>query len=139
MTPSQMAATHAAAFTNERPWSEGEFATFLANPLCFAIGDARAFALARAVADESELLTIATHPGHRRQGLARALMEQWLAEAQARGAARVFLEVASDNAAALALYDDFGFATDGCRKGYYARRDDAAADALLMSRALAGG
>lgn len=137
MTPAEMAATHAAAFTQSRPWSEAEFASLLEGPLVFAAGDNRAFALVRVVADEAELLTIATHPDHQRQGLARRLMGQWQAEAAARGAASGFLEVAADNSAALALYKACGFEASGLRRGYYKRADGPPADAVLMQKALA--
>ena len=137
LTPAQMAATHAAAFTQSRPWSALEFAALLDSPLVFAAGDARCFALVRVIADEAELLTIASHPDHQRQGLARTVMDQWQSEAAERGAASGFLEVAADNSAALALYRACGFETSGLRRGYYKRTDGAAADAVLMQKALA--
>lgn len=136
MTPAQMAETHAAAFAEARPWSEAEFAALLAQPHCHAIGDARSFALIRVIADEAELLTIATRPDARRQGLARARMEAWQARARTSGAERAFLEVAADNVAALALYKTCGFAVEGRRKGYYPRAGSAAVDAIVMARAL---
>ncbi|MFT7593807.1 MAG: ribosomal-protein-alanine N-acetyltransferase [Paracoccaceae bacterium] len=132
-TPADMAATHAAAFTQARPWSAAEFTKLLDHPLCFATGDARCFTLVRVVADEAELLTIATHPDHQRQGLARAVMADWQATAQARGAARGFLDVAADNSAAIALYQSSGYEISGQRRGYYRRAGHPAVDALLMS------
>ena len=134
-----MAATHAAAFRQARPWSGDEFRDLIASPLVFALGDARAFALIRVVADETELLTIATHPAHQRQGLARALMAEWLAEAARREARHAFLEVAQDNAPARALYASCGFTDCGRRRGYYDRPDGPAADAVVMARALTEG
>jgi len=134
-----MAAIHAAAYRQGRPWSEAEFRDLIAAPLVFALGDARAFALIRVVADETELLTIATHPAHQRQGLARALMAGWQAEAAQRGARRAFLEVAHDNAPARALYGACGFAECGLRRGYYARPDSPAADAVVMARPVTAG
>ncbi|MCA0871031.1 ribosomal protein S18-alanine N-acetyltransferase [Seohaeicola saemankumensis] len=136
MTADQMAALHAAAFTQSRPWSAAEFAALLDSPHCFATGDARAFALVRVIADEAELLTIATHPEHQRQGLARSCMADWMQQAASRGAAYAFLEVAADNIGARALYERCGFATSGQRRGYYARPDGPAVDAIIMSRAL---
>ncbi|UWQ80300.1 GNAT family N-acetyltransferase [Leisingera sp. S132] len=136
LTPEEMAATHAAAFTQARPWSAPEFAALLDSPLVFAAGDARCFALVRAIADEAELLTIATGPAHQRQGLARACMLDWESLARARGAAEAFLEVAEDNAPAQALYRACGFAECGRRTGYYRRKDANPADAILMRKAL---
>ncbi|MDF1717672.1 MAG: GNAT family N-acetyltransferase [Antarcticimicrobium sp.] len=138
-TPEAMAATHAAAFAPSRPWRAEEFSDLLATPGCFATGDAACFALVRAIAGEAELLTIATHPEHRRQGRARACMGAWLAEAMSRGASRAFLEVAADNPAARALYRAMGFAETGRRPGYYPRPGRPAVDAVIMSCALPQG
>ncbi|MCF6430767.1 MULTISPECIES: GNAT family N-acetyltransferase [unclassified Leisingera] len=136
LTPKKMAATHAAAFTRSRPWRAAEFASLLDSPLVFAAGDARCFALVRVIADEAELLTIATDPAHQRQGLARRCMAEWESAVRDRGAAEAFLEVAEDNAPAQALYRAGGFAECGRRKGYYLRQGAAAADAILMRKAL---
>jgi ribosomal-protein-alanine N-acetyltransferase len=136
LTPAQMAAAHAAAFTQSRPWSALEFAALLDSPLVFAAGDDRCFALVRVIADEAELLTIATDPAHQRQGLARACMADWESAAHARGAAEAFLEVAEDNAPAQALYRACGFAECGRRAGYYRRKDANPADAILMRKSL---
>ncbi len=136
LTPAQMAATHAAAFTQSRPWSAQEFATLLDSPLVFATGDARCFSLLRVIADEAELLTIATDPAYQRQGLARTCMSDWETRARACGAAEAFLEVAQDNAPAQALYRTCGFAECGRRTGYYRRMDANPVDAILMRKAL---
>ncbi|MDA7964073.1 GNAT family N-acetyltransferase [Ruegeria sp.] len=136
MTPLDMALTHAAAFRDARPWSAKEFADLLTNPFTQAIGDARCFALFQVIADEAELLTIATHPDNQRQGLALHRMADWHAAAQKQGATRAFLEVAADNAAAIALYESCGYSRCGMRKAYYQRKDGPNADAILMERAL---
>lgn len=134
-----MAAIHAAAFEQSRPWSAGEFASLLSHPGVFAVGDLRAFALVRVVLDEAELLTIATHPDAHRQGLARALMDTWQTEAARRGARRAFLEVALDNDAARALYASCGYIRTGLRPAYYPRTGAHAADAVIMARDLTQG
>lgn len=136
LTPELMATTHAAAFTQSRPWTAAEFDDLLASPLVLAAGDARCFALLRVIADEAELLTIATHPDHQRQGLARACMAQWESRLIQRDVSEVFLEVAADNLPAQALYTCCGFARAGLRPGYYQRRGANAVDALLMRKAL---
>ncbi len=119
-----------------RPWSEREFTGLLASPHCFAVGDARAFALARVIADEAELLTIATDPALRRQGLARACMDAWQTASIRRGATRAFLEVAADNRAARALYAACGYGVAGQRRGYYRRPDGGSVDAYILERPL---
>ncbi|RBI87192.1 ribosomal-protein-alanine acetyltransferase [Rhodosalinus halophilus] len=134
MTPETLAALHARAFA--RGWTAEEFARLLESPHVFALGDGRAFALGRVAAEEAELLTLATDPLHRRQGLARARLAAFEAEARARGATTAFLEVAADNGAARALYEASGWAEAGRRPRYYPRSDGPAADALIMRRAL---
>ncbi|MDK3073415.1 GNAT family N-acetyltransferase [Sedimentitalea sp. JM2-8] len=131
-----MAATHAAAFTQARPWSAAEFATLAADRFCHVAGDVRSFALFRVIADETELLTIATHPEHQRSGLGRDRMDLWRLGAVALGARRAFLDVAADNAPALSLYAACGFDRCGLRRGYYARPAGPPADAVLMTRDL---
>jgi ribosomal protein S18 acetylase RimI-like enzyme len=46
-------------------------------------------------------------------------MESLITEADARGAAQVFLEVRADNPNARALYDSLGFEQIAVRKNYY--------------------
>ena len=65
------------------------------------------------------------------------LLRAALARAAAAGSARVFLEVAEDNAAARALYLRHGFAQVGRRPAYYRRGQTRAAAALVLARRLA--
>ncbi|MEQ8896975.1 MAG: GNAT family N-acetyltransferase [Roseovarius sp.] len=136
MTPEEMAACHARAFAGQgRPWSAQEFADLLESNHVFSVGDACAFALGRAIADEAELLTIATDPAHRRKGLGRAALTAFEAVAATRGIMRLFLEVAAGNAPAISLYRSAGYRTAGRRKGYYQTREGRE-DALLMEKLL---
>lgn len=131
-----MATLHAAAFHQSRPWSAAEFTALLASPFCFAVGNRHCFALVRTVVDEAELLTIATHPDHIRQGLARQCMTNWQQQAQTRGATRAFLEVAADNTAARALYLKSGYEPCGVRRRYYRRETGNPVDAMILQRTL---
>ena len=135
MSPEALAHLHASAFTEDRPWSAAEFASLLSLPGTLLLGDARAFLLGRIVLDEAEVLTLATDPAHRRQGLAGLLLAQFEEEARARGAAHAFLEVAEDNAAARALYEGRGYREVGRRPAYYAR-PRAPVAALVLARAI---
>ncbi len=94
------------------------------------------FLLARSAAGEAEILSIAASPETQRRGVARRLLETAIAEISARGALRLFLEVASDNDPALELYRNSGFIEVGRRRAYYTRRGGPAADALIMARDL---
>jgi len=137
--PARLAALHGASFTNPRPWSAAEIAGLLANGATFLIEDAAGFALGRAVADEAELLTLAVPPARRRAGIGSRLLAAFLAAAAERGATSAFLEVAADNAAALALYRRHGFSEVGRRRGYYRDSPSGAVDAVVMRRAIDAG
>jgi ribosomal-protein-alanine N-acetyltransferase len=117
-------------------WGVTDFAGLLATPGVFALGDDRGMALGRVAADEAELLTIAVLPAHRRMGVARALLDAFETRAGAAGAATAFVEVAADNAPAIALYTARGYATTGRRKGYYRDPDGRRTDALTMAKRL---
>ncbi|MEX0305854.1 MAG: GNAT family N-acetyltransferase [Ruegeria sp.] len=132
MTPQDMADIHSAAFTQSRPWTAKEFADLLANRFTHIIGDKRSFALIQVIADEAELITIATHPNYQRQGLARHVMTEWHAKARQLGASRAFLDVASDNLPAIALYQACGYARCATRKAYYHRDIGPNVDAIVM-------
>jgi ribosomal-protein-alanine N-acetyltransferase len=136
VTPDTLASTHAAAFTTDRPWSAAEFANLLSHPSTLLTGDARAFVLARVILDEAEILTLATHPAHRRQGLARAALDTFITAAARRGATRAFLDVAEDNAPARALYAATGFSEIARRPGYYHAADGPSRDAIILARDL---
>ena len=82
------------------------------------------------VADEAEIITVAVSPAHRRQGIARALMEHMLYLAEDAWAS-VYLEVRASNTPARELYRSLGFAETGVRKNYYTSPRE---DAVLMMR-----
>ncbi len=137
MTPEILAALHGRVFTTPRPWSAAEFTALLADPLVFLLveGDA-GFLLGRSVAGEAELLTLAVAPEARQRGLGRRLVARFLYQARLRGAGEAFLEVAADNAPALALYARAGFDEAGRRRGYFTVPGRGAADALVLRRRL---
>jgi ribosomal-protein-alanine N-acetyltransferase len=124
---------HATAF--DHPWGDAEFTDLLSQPEVFALMVEGGFILMRAAAGESEVMTLAVAPAHRRRGAGRALLEAAMAQAEARAADAVFLEVAADNVPAIALYRSLGFEQVGRRKGYYAH-PDGAKDALVLRRDL---
>lgn len=135
MTPDELAALHARASTS--PWSVLSFAQLLEQPSVFVCCTApHAFCLGRQVADEAELLQIATAPEARRKGFGRQMLRAFELDAAKRGAQRGFLEVDASNTPALALYTTCGWSRDGLRKGYYRWADGSRSDAVLMSKSL---
>jgi [ribosomal protein S18]-alanine N-acetyltransferase len=82
------------------------------------------------VAGEMHLLNLAVHRAHRRRGIARALLTAALAQGRGHNVSVVWLEVRPSNAAALALYQSFGFQEVGRRARYY---NDNGEDALIYA------
>ena len=82
------------------------------------------------VIDEVHVATIAVHPEHRREGIAKELVRYSLAELIPKGAVSATLEVRAGNLAAQQLYRHFGFMIVGHRKQYY---KDNKEDAILMT------
>ena len=78
---------------------------------------------------EYEVHTIGVDTGHQGRGIGRGLLDGLL-DIAAGGV--VFLEVRTDNAAAIALYESVGFVLAGVRKRYYRV---SGADAYTMRRA----
>lgn len=139
MTPQQLADLHALCFTVPRPWSAAEFTDLLAAKGVFVLGDGHGFILGRVIADEVELLTLAVHPNARRAGIGARLMVAFEHRAQNDGAQDAFLEVASDNTAARALYEKNGYVSAGLRKSYYQGPRGAHVDALVLRKSFAQG
>ena len=81
------------------------------------------------VSAEVHILSIATHPDHRRRGVAGALLAHALTAARARGATLATLEVRKGNRPAIALYERAGFRSVHVRARYY---QDDGEDALVM-------
>ena len=94
------------------------------------------FSLCRAAGPEVELLLVAVRPQVRRSGAGGRLLDAALADARARGALEMFLEVRDNNAAAHRLYRSRGFAEVGRRFEYYAGSGGRRFDALTMRRGL---
>ena len=136
LSATELAQLHQQAFTKERPWSALEFKNLIAQPGVFLTCSSHCFALGRLVVDEVEILTVACAPSHQRQGLARQIIVQLLDEATSHGSVWSFLEVASDNTAAISVYQGLEFEEVGQRKNYYKRKDTAPCDALIFRKYL---
>jgi ribosomal-protein-alanine N-acetyltransferase len=130
----------------EDPWSRADLAHLLALPGGFGL-IARlfernlagldgmrgvGFALCRVVREEGELLSIGVGPAYRRRAIGAALLRDSMERCRRAGAATMFLEVATDNLSAQALYRAFGFGEVGRREGYYQRADGIRISAYTM-------
>lgn len=119
-------------------WSPGMFWNELANGHHYvvALDDAGRVAgyagLALAPPAEAWVQNVAVRRDVQRSGIGRTLLENLLDTAAGRGARKVMLEVAADNAAAQKLYAAYGFEPVGVRRGYYQPSNT---DAVVMMRA----
>ncbi len=83
------------------------------------------------VADEGYITNVAVDPSCRRQGVAAQLLQVFDNFAKGNHLAFLTLEVRPSNAAAIALYEGFGFREVGRRRNYY---DLPKEDALILTK-----
>ena len=121
-----------------RPWSRKMLAEELENQ-CAAFlvaqdgetGQVIDYAGLLVVADEGYITNVAVFPEYRRQGVAAKLLAVFENFARGNHLAFLTLEVRPSNAAAIALYESFGFKQAGRRKNYY---DLPKEDALILTK-----
>ena len=130
-------------------WNRAQIESSLALPHCYLLladadgvaidgdagGVAAGFVLARRAPGEEELLLIAVDPDARKNGVGRALLEQFHRYARDNGAERVFLEMRENNPAER-LYRDCGYEQIGLRKAYYRTLTGDRIDALTFGKTL---
>lgn len=121
-----------------RPWSRKMLAEELENQ-CAAFlvaqdsitGEVMGYAGLLVMADEGYITNVAVFPEYRRQGVAAKLLAVFENFARGNHLAFLTLEVRPSNAAAIALYEGFGFREAGRRKNYY---DLPKEDALILTK-----
>ena len=145
MTPEDMPAIAALeARIHAAPWTEGNFRDALASGYSMRVGARSGRIVAYGVLmlgpGEAQLLNLSVVPEARRQGLGRALLAQFIADAQGLSAEQFFLEVRAGNVEAIALYEAAGFSPVARRAGYYpaATTGGMREDALVMRCPLGG-
>lgn len=77
------------------------------------------FSICSTGAGEAHLQNIAIHPDYQGRGYGHWLLEQTVNRLRERGLHQLFLEVRASNAAAIKLYQRYGFENIGLRKSYY--------------------
>lgn len=122
------------------PWSRGNFIDSLAAGYVARVarddeGAVIGYFVAMPGVDELHLLNVTVAPEHQGRGHGRALLEAVVAEARARAATRLLLEVRESNLRAQRLYASRGFAELGRRRGYYPARGGRE-NAIVMGLAL---
>ena len=121
-----------------RPWSRKMLAEELENQ-CAAFlvaqdsitGQVMGYAGLLVMADEGYITNVAVFPEYRRQGVAAKIISVFENFARGNKLAFLTLEVRPSNAAAIALYEGFGFREAGRRKNYY---DLPKEDALILTK-----
>jgi [ribosomal protein S18]-alanine N-acetyltransferase len=129
-------AVEQASFLN--PWTRDMYLAELQNPSVSHLlvaknpsGGVVGFCGFWCVLDELHINNLAVLPEYRRQGIASKILGRVFAEGRRAGAARATLEVRRSNDVARRLYERFGFAVAGVRRGYYRQPDE---DALVLWR-----
>ena len=117
-----------------RPWPRATFEAELErdDARLIVVEDRRVIAWSNywLVAGEVHIHAIATHPDHRRGGIAATLLAHALDEGRAAGCTIATLEVRRGNQPAIALYERAGFTTVHVRQRYYVDNNE---DALVMT------
>ena len=109
--------------SNSHPWTERNFRDATMSGYLSLVarehGEVCAFAIARTLIDEAELLLIAVIPSQRRQGVAALLWIELAQRLRSAGATKIFLEVRASNVPARSFYSSRGLSEIGVRKNYY--------------------
>ena len=122
------------------PWGRGNFADSLTSGyscwVCRRSGEVIGYFVVMLALDEAHLLTISVAERHQRKGFGARLLRHAMTIAREGGAKVLLLEVRPSNDKALAMYQHFGFAQIGVRRGYYPAADGRE-DALVLAHPLA--
>lgn len=139
----RMAELHAQSFKPHQAWDETAFEELLSLPTTIALGwthghTLRGMIVLQCTPPTAEILTLATHPAAQRAGIASSLLRASTSELVKLDCSRLQLDVAANNAAAIAFYTHHKFIHDARRKNYYRSTGTSRIDAVLMSRLIAG-
>jgi len=123
------------------PWSRANFVDSLASGYDAWVlrgaddapgGELAGYFLLMYALDEAHLLDVAVAAPRHGTGLGRYLLDRIVARARGLRMASILLEVRPSNARALQVYQRYGFAEIGRRKGYYPAHEGRREDAIVM-------
>ncbi len=119
------------------PWSRANFSDSLAQGyhawvLRAQDGALMGYFLVMGIVDEAHLLNVAVARPWQGKGVGRLLVNQAVALSRGLGMESILLEVRPSNSRALEIYQRYGFAEIGRRKGYYPAANSTREDAIVM-------
>ncbi len=121
----------------EQVWSQDQFAALLSSDavqvLVICVGELPVgFVLWRQAAEEAEILSIAILPTYRNKYFGSRLLAEFYSRLRSDAITEIFLEVRTNNQAAITLYTKNSFKIVGRRKKYYEGPHGIKLDALIM-------
>lgn len=93
------------------------------------------FYIGEYILGEATLMDICVSPQHQGKGLGNALINQFIEQAKAKSAEKIWLEVRASNTSAIMLYINHGFVETGRRTGYYPK-EIGYEDAIVMCKTI---
>jgi ribosomal-protein-alanine N-acetyltransferase len=128
------------------PWSRANFADSLSSGYDAWVlrepddgtlpGALAGYFLLMYAVDEAHLLDVAVSGARHGTGLGRFLLDRIAARSRDKGMSSILLEVRPSNQRALQVYERYGYAQIGRRKGYYPAHEGKREDAIVMRYAL---
>lgn len=118
------------------PWSEKDFAELLKHEYCFylvALADEKVVGCCgyTDILGEANIDNVVVAEGYRNRGVGQKLLEELIRRGTENRIHAFTLEVRVSNAAAIHVYEKFGFVSEGVRPNFY---EKPAEDALIMWR-----
>lgn len=129
-----LALIESASFT--MPWSAKDFHDLLFRDYCLYMvaevdGEVAGCAGLTNICNEGNIDNVVVAECFRGCGVAQELLKELIAEGEALGITAFTLEVRVSNAAAIHLYEKFGFVSEGIRPNFYEKPIE---DAMIMWR-----
>lgn len=126
---------------HSHPWNEKTFSTciggrYFGKKLSESLSYPKTvgFYVGELVIDEATLMDICVEPNEQGKGYGKKLLNQFLQQAKAKGALKIWLEVRAKNISAQMLYMNAGFIEINRRTGYYPSNSGFGyEDAIVMS------